>query len=72
MTQMMQNILNLSVSERILMVEAIWDSIAKEEEDVKLSPELMKLLDSRLEKRNNTKEDGSSWSDVKKRFKEQL
>ena len=32
MTKIMQDILKLSVPERILMVEAIWDSIAENDE----------------------------------------
>lgn len=72
MTQMMQNILSLSISERILMVEAIWDSIEMEEEKVDLSPELIDLLDQRLDQHHNTKEEGSSWEDVKKRLKDQF
>ena len=37
MTQILKDILNLSVSERILIVEAIWDSISENEETVALS-----------------------------------
>lgn len=49
MTQLMNEILKLSPSERISMVEAIWDSLAGNEELPGVSPETKKLLDARLE-----------------------
>ena len=72
MTQIMQDILKLSIPERILMVEAIWDSIAESEEQVELSAETMKLLDERLEAHNNNPNEGSTWDEVKARIKSQF
>ncbi len=72
MTKMMQKILKLSVSERILMVEAIWDSIADDEEQVELSSETMQLLDERLEAHKENPEEGSTWEKVKDRIKKQF
>ena len=69
MTQIMQDILKLSVSERILMVEAIWDSIAESDEQVELSAETKQLLDERLETHKNNPNEGSSWDEVKARIK---
>lgn len=72
MTQMMQDILKLSVPERILMVEAIWDSIAENDEQVELSAETKQLLDERLEAHKNNPKEGSSWDEVKARIKSQF
>ena len=72
MTQMMQDILKMSVPERILMVEAIWDSIATNDEQVELLAETKQLLDERLEAHKNNPKDGSSWDEVKARIKSQL
>ncbi|MCW3807166.1 addiction module protein [Plebeiibacterium marinum] len=69
---MMQDILKLSVSERILMVEAIWDSIADNSKNIEVSEETKQLLDDRLKEHNESKEEGASWIDVKKRIKKQL
>jgi putative addiction module component (TIGR02574 family) len=69
MTQIMQDILKMSVPERILMVEAIWDSIAENDEQVELSAETKQLLDERLEAHKNNPEEGSSWEEVKARIK---
>ncbi|ASB50176.1 addiction module protein [Alkalitalea saponilacus] len=72
MTKIMQDILKLSVSERILMVEAIWDSIAESDEQVELSEETKQLLEERLEGHKNNPEEGSSWDEVKARIKSQF
>ena len=72
MTQIMQDILKMSVPERILMVEAIWDSIAENDEQVELSAETKQLLDERLEAHKNNPEEGSSWDEVKARIKSQF
>lgn len=49
----MQDILKLSVPERILMVEAIWDSIAENDEKLELTDEIKELLDNRIEAHKN-------------------
>ncbi len=72
MTQIMQDILKMSVPERILMVEAIWDSIAENDEQVELSAETKQILDERLEAHKNNPDEGSSWNEVKARIKSQF
>jgi putative addiction module component (TIGR02574 family) len=72
MSQMLHDILKLSVSERILIVEAIWDSIAEGERQIELSSEAKQMLDERLELHRNNPSEGSSWNDVKARIKNQL
>ena len=69
---MMQDILKLSVPERILMVEAIWDSIAENDEKLELTDEVKELLDNRIEAHKNNPSEGSSWADVKARIKNQF
>jgi putative addiction module component (TIGR02574 family) len=72
MIQILQDILKLSVPERILMVEAIWDSIAEKEGQMEISSEAKQLLDDRLESHKRNQIEGSSWTEVKARIKEQL
>jgi putative addiction module component (TIGR02574 family) len=72
MTQILQDILNLSVSERILIVEAIWDSIPESEESLELSDETKQLLDDRLANHMDNPNEGSSWEEVKSRIKTQF
>jgi putative addiction module component (TIGR02574 family) len=72
MTEIMHDILKLSVPERILMVEAIWDSIADNIDNMELSDETKLLLDERLEAHLKNPNEGSVWSDVKARIKDQF
>ena len=72
MTQIIQEILKLSVPERILMVEAIWDSIVDKDEKIELSEDTKKLIDERIRSHRENPEDGSTWTDVKSRIKKQL
>jgi len=69
MTKILDDVLKLSVSERILMVEAIWDSIAESDEHIGLSEETKQMLDERLENHQNHPDKGSNWNDVKARIK---
>lgn len=59
---------HLSVSDRISMVEEIWDSIADENADVKLTLEHKNLLEQRLKSYNQTKK-RTTWDAIKKRIK---
>ncbi|MBN1768622.1 MAG: addiction module protein [Prolixibacteraceae bacterium] len=62
----------MSVPERILMVEAIWNSIVENDEQVELSAETKQLLDERLEAHKSNPKEGSSWDEVKARIKSQF
>lgn len=63
------NILDLSVSERIQLVEEIWDSIARTPEEVPLTPEQKTELDHRMECYRQNREEGAPWEEVKKRIR---
>ena len=63
------DILELSIAERIQMVEDIWDSIAVVPEAVPLSEELKKELDRRLEAYHLNPEAGSPWIAVRERLR---
>jgi putative addiction module component (TIGR02574 family) len=69
MTKILDDVLRLSVSERILMVEAIWDSIAKNDEHLELSAETKQMLEERLENHRKHPHEGSDWNEVKARIK---
>ena len=58
----------LSVAERILLVEEIWDSIAAEEQALEVPEAHKKELDRRLAACRDDPTAGSSWSDVKQRL----
>ena len=63
------NVLELSVSERILLVEDIWDSIAAVPEAVPLTDAQKEELDRRLDAYHKNPSSGSPWDEVVQRIK---
>lgn len=61
-------ILELSVAERIQLVEDIWDSIAAEPDALALSPEDRDELDRRLADQEANPGAGRPWGEVKARL----
>ncbi len=64
----MANILKLNVSERIQLVEDVWDSVAAIPEAIPLTDKQKKELDQRLAAYHNNPSAGSPWKEVKKRI----
>ena len=62
------DILELSIPERILLVEDIWDSIVDFPDSIKLRDEQKKELEARLNSYHKNSNLGSPWEDVKKRI----
>jgi putative addiction module component (TIGR02574 family) len=69
-SSLLRSALKLSKSERILLVEQIWDSLAREQDAPKTTTAQKKELERRLERLKRTGPLGSSWSDVKKRLRQ--
>ena len=67
-TNPLPEILKLSVSERIQLVEDIWDSIAVEADTLPLSEEQRAELDRRLADAESNPGVGTPWSEVKARL----
>ena len=63
------DVLNMSVSERIQLVEDIWDTIAEVPEQVELTDAQKSELDRRLEAYHKNPDEGSPWSVVKERIR---
>ena len=69
MAPFLSDIIKLSIPERILLVEAIWDSIASEKNQTyQLSADQIKILEEELAAYGKNPDEGSSWEDVKKRI----
>ncbi len=58
----------LSIAERILLVEEIWNSIAEEQQAVEVMPAQREELDRRLDAHRAAPGEGASWEEVKKRL----
>lgn len=61
--------MNLSVPERIQLVEDIWDSIAEVPEEVGLTDEQKAELDRRLDAYHRNPDEGSPWGLVRERIR---
>jgi putative addiction module component (TIGR02574 family) len=62
----------LSVAQRILLVEEIWDSIADEEAEIPLTEAQRQDLQRRIAAYEANPMAGSSWEEVKARLRGQL
>ena len=58
----------LSVSERIVLAEKLWDSVVDEDASIELSDTQTVELDRRLQAFLDDQDIGSSWSEVKGRI----
>jgi len=59
----------LSVAERILLSEKIWESISSEHELVEVTKAQKDELDRRLDLYRASPDNGSSWDEIKERLK---
>jgi putative addiction module component (TIGR02574 family) len=61
-------ILELSIAEKIRLVEEIWDSIAKNPESLPLTDEERAELDKRLQEYRENPTEGIAWNQLKMRL----
>ena len=66
MNQNLSEILKLSVPEKILVVEAIWDNIAAENCNYEISQDEFNVLEERYEAYKANPSSVLSWDEVKK------
>jgi putative addiction module component (TIGR02574 family) len=64
----LSDVLELPVSERLKLVEAIWDSIADAPETLQLTEEEHAELDRQLREYEKNPNDGSPWAEVRERI----
>ena len=55
----------LDITERIMLVEDIWDSIAQEQDKVKLSDYEKQVLNQRLKAHEKNPNDLISWNEIR-------
>jgi len=58
----------LTVAERLLLVQEIWDSIVADQESLPITEAQRDELDKRLEAYGAAPEEGSTWEEVKQRL----
>jgi putative addiction module component (TIGR02574 family) len=64
--------LSLSVPERIILVEDIWDSVSEVPEAVVLTEEQKSELNRRLDAYHKNPGEGSPWSEVRTRIRSRV
>ena len=62
------NIQQLSIAERLQLVQDIWDSITLSPDLVPVTDQQQQELDNRLERYNQNPDSGKSWEEVKQKF----
>ena len=65
-----QDLLNLSVAERIQLVEDLWDSVAADPDSVPLTEAQKKELRARLAEHKTDPESAIPWEEVRRRLYE--
>lgn len=63
----LNDIIKLSVPERLALLQKIWESI--DEEDIKITPAQKKELDRRLKKMEAGESKFYSWTEIRKSLK---
>lgn len=59
----------LPVAERLELVEELWDSIARDSDQLTLTPAQMEELDRRLADYEKNPEEGVPWEEVRDRIR---
>ena len=71
MIKSVKDILELNVSERIQLVEDIWDSITEMPESITLNSKQAEELDNRLKLYHQNPSEGLPWEAVRRRIKDE-
>ncbi|MGM0588701.1 MAG: addiction module protein [Bacteroidota bacterium] len=58
----------LSKNEKLLLVEALWDSIASEPEELDVPDHHKSILEQRLKTLGEDKKNGSSWKEIRQKY----
>ena len=67
-TELTEQPKKLSIPDRILLVEEIWDTIAEENQASELTDAQKRELDRRLESTRNNPGQGRTWDEIKAEF----
>ena len=63
------DIQELSQSERILLAEQLWDSVAENQDSLEITASQKRVLEERLAAYKKNPNEGSSWEEVKNEMK---
>ncbi|MEX0771997.1 MAG: addiction module protein [Balneolales bacterium] len=58
----------LNKSEKLILVEALWDSIASDPEEMEVPEHHKTIIDERLKTLEQDKQSGSSWKKIRQKY----
>ena len=65
----MESVFNLSLAEKLLLVEDLWDDLAANPEDVPVHPWQVAELERRRANLESNSASGLSWNEIKRRVR---
>ena len=66
--RLVKELRRLSTNEKLLLVEALWDSIAADPDQVEIPEHHKTILEERLQTLEQDKANGSSWDELRKKY----
>ena len=67
-TLLSEQIMPLTVAERLQLIEEIWNSISNNDQEILLTSTQKEEIDRRLESYTDVKNQGKSWQEIKQKF----
>lgn len=65
---LLDELLQLNKSEKLILVEALWDSIASDPSEVEIPEQHKAIIEERLKTLEKDKETGSSWEEIRHKY----
>lgn len=65
---LIKELTQLSKNEKIILVEALWDSIASDPEQVEVPDHHKTILESRLKTLKEDTASGKSWNEIRQKY----
>lgn len=67
-TLLSEQIMPLTVAERLQLIEEIWNTISNNDSEIVLTSAQQQEIDRRLESFSDVKNQGKSWQEIKQKF----
>lgn len=65
---LIKELTKLNTDEKIILVEALWDSIASDPEQIAIPDHHKPILEKRLLSLNEDKKNGKSWDEIRQKY----
>jgi putative addiction module component (TIGR02574 family) len=65
---LLKELSQLNKSEKLILVEALWDSIASDPSDVEIPKHHKEIIEERLKSFDQDKESGTSWEEIRQKY----